>query len=238
MVDAILFDMGGTLDGDGEHWLDRFASMYQRSGFEIPWNSLRAAFDAAEARAVDDEMMRTASLVEMVERHVGWQFEHLGIVDAARRDAIVHAFVAPILVTARRNAELLAGLKRQGFALGVVSNACGNVDILCSDLGYTSFLSVIVDSQRVGISKPDPAIYRYAAAQLRLEPAAIMMVGDSFERDVRPSKSIGMKTAWLRGAATTCPDPSLVDVTLGTLAELPQGLAAVVSQGTRERTVA
>ena len=24
MVRAILFDMGGTLDGDGQHWLDRF----------------------------------------------------------------------------------------------------------------------------------------------------------------------------------------------------------------------
>jgi FMN phosphatase YigB (HAD superfamily) len=48
-----------------------------------------------------------------------------------------------------------------------------------------------------------------------------MMVGDSFERDVRPSKKIGMKTAWLEGIERRdCPEPALVDLHLRTLAEL------------------
>jgi HAD superfamily hydrolase (TIGR01509 family) len=232
MLDAILFDMGGTLDGDGEHWLNRFATTYEQAGVAVSWDALRAAFDAAEARAASDAAMMTASLVDMVDRHVAWQFEHLGRAEDARRATVVKLFIEPVRAAGRRNTEMLAELKSRGFQLGVVSNACGNVDVLCGDLGYAPYLSVIVDSRRVGLSKPDPAIYQFAALKLRLDPPAIMMVGDSFERDVRPSKSIGMQTAWLRGNSAACPDPGLVDITLDTLAELPRVL------GVRERTVA
>ena len=55
----------------------------------------------------------------------------------------------------------------------------------------------------------------------------MMMVGDSFERDVRPAKTAGMKTAWIEGTpARECPDPSLVDLHLRRLADLPTALSA------------
>ena len=55
----------------------------------------------------------------------------------------------------------------------------------------------------------------------------MMMVGDSFERDVRPAKKAGMKTAWLEGVVPReCPDPSLVDLHLRRLADLPAALSA------------
>jgi putative hydrolase of the HAD superfamily len=92
---------------------------------------------------------------------------------------------------------------------------------------------MVVDSRRVNLFKPDPAIYTYAASRIGLPPASIMMVGDSFDRDVRPAKAIGMSTAWLQGpGGAPCPEPSLADVVLRTLADLPAALDA------RERTVA
>ena len=42
---------------------------------------------------------------------------------------------------------------------------------------------VIVDSAVVGLRKPDPAIYTLAARRLQLDPAAILHVGDSWERE-------------------------------------------------------
>jgi putative hydrolase of the HAD superfamily len=111
--------------------------------------------------------------------------------------------------------------------LGVVSNGCGNVEKLCADFGYARFLSLIVDSRRVGLSKPAPAIYLYAAEKLGGDPATIMMVGDSFERDVVPAKKAGLKTAWLEGPTPRqCPDPSLADLHLRRLADLPAALSA------------
>jgi putative hydrolase of the HAD superfamily len=125
-------------------------------------------------------------------------------------------------VSAADNVRLLADLSARGLRLGVVSNGCGNVDVLCAELGYAPYLSVVVDSRRAGLYKPDPAIFIYAAAKMERRPSNVMMVGDSFDRDVRPAKSIGMMTAWLEGPAPrTCPDPSLADVRLRHLAELP-----------------
>jgi putative hydrolase of the HAD superfamily len=225
MLRAILFDMGGTLDGDGLHWLDRFERLYADAGVLFPHATLRAAFDDAERQAAVDETIAASDLEGMVDRLVGWQFEHLFLNDPRLHRELVGRFVKPICDTARANARLLAGLKARGLQLGVVSNGCGNVDRLCEDLGYSSSLSLVVDSRRVGLYKPDPAIYVYASARLGLAPSSIMMVGDSFDRDVRPAKAVGMQTAWLEGlAARACPDRALADVSLRALADLPDAL--------------
>ncbi len=228
MVRTILFDMGGTLDGDGLHWLDRFVAFYRSFGVDLPRESIRLAFDEAERRAATDELIASADFRQMIERHVKWQLEQLGLENRGLEQDLVGAFIPPVRKAAAANMILLADLVARGLELGVVSNGCGNVEKLCADFGYTPFLSVIVDSRCVGLFKPDPAIFLHAAGKLGRDPGEIMMVGDSFDRDVRPAKQIGMKTAWLQGLESrTCPEPSLVDLHLRQLADLPGALAAL-----------
>ena len=226
MIRGILFDLGGTLDGDGLHWLDRFVALYAGAGLTMPRNRLRAAFDEAERLAALDDQIASAGLDDMIERHVGWQLAHLGATaDAGLHRQLVHGFVTPIRDVAATNVRVLADLAGRGFRLGVVSNGCGNVGALCADLGYAPYLSTIIDSRRVGLYKPDPAIFIHAAAMLELRPSAVMMVGDSFDRDIRPAKRVGMTTGWLEGGgARACPEPALVDMRLRRLAELPAAI--------------
>jgi putative hydrolase of the HAD superfamily len=227
MIRAILFDMGGTLDGDGLHWLDRFLALYKTFGLDLPRESIRDAFDEAERRSLVDETIASTNLARMIELHVKWQVAHLRRNEPGLEQHLVEGFIAPIRKVAADNAQLLAALVERGFELGVVSNGCGNVDKLCADLGYTPFLSVIVDSRRVGLFKPDPAIFLYVAEKLGGGPETMMMVGDSFDRDVLPAKKVGMKTAWLEGPAPRkCTDPSMVDLHLNKLADLPAALSA------------
>jgi putative hydrolase of the HAD superfamily len=220
MLRAILFDMGGTLDGDGVHWLDRFASLYAEAGHALPREALRAAFDAAERRAATDEGMLTAGLEDMLSRHVAWQFDALGLDDTTLQAAIVTRFAAAVRDAAAANARLLASLHSRGFTLGVVSNGCGNVRVLCDELGYSPYLAAVIDSRHAGVSKPDPAIYQLAMARLGVPAATIMMVGDSFERDIAPARAVGMRTAWLKGRNGECPDPAQVDLELQRLIDL------------------
>jgi len=221
MIRAILFDMGGTLDGDGLHWQDRFTALYRDFGVAVS----RETFDAAETRANQDRDIASSDFRQMIEFYVKWQLAHLGLTNAELEEHLVSGFIAPARKAAAVNVELLAELAERGFTLGVVSNGCGNVDRLCDDFGYTPFLSAIVDSRRVGLFKPDLAIFRHAAEKLGRDPGEIMMVGDSFERDVRPAKQIGMKTAWLEGVEPRdCPDPSLADLRLRVLADLRDAL--------------
>ena len=72
------------------------------------------------------------------------------------------------------------------FELGVVSNGCGNVEKLCADFGYTP-LSVGRSSIRGGwdFSNRIPRSFIHAAEKLGGDPGTMMMVGDSFDRDVR-----------------------------------------------------
>src|SRR5207253_2647999 len=121
IVRAVLFDMGGTLDGD-ERWLDRFAAAYAAAGARVPFDELRAAFDEAERQASLDEAIASAGLTAMVARHLSWQFEHLGLSDADLRDRIAVRFEAPAREAARRHAPLLAELCARGLELGIVSN--------------------------------------------------------------------------------------------------------------------
>lgn len=217
MIRAILFDMGGTLDGDGQHWQDRFTALYQSFGVPVS----RETFDEAERRANNDDAIACCDFREMIEHYVKWQLGHLGLTNPQLQADLVTGFIAPARKAVAANVGLLAELAERGFKLGVVSNGCGNVEKLCADFGFAPFLSLVVDSRRVGLLKPDPAIFTYAAEKIGRAPDEILMVGDSFIRDVRPAKKIGMKTAWLEGIEPRdCPDASLVDLRLRTLAEL------------------
>jgi putative hydrolase of the HAD superfamily len=214
-VDAVLFDFGGTLDSDGKNWLDRFYELYEA---ELPRDAIRRAFDFAEAEALRDKTMCSAGLDEMLRRHVGSQLTDLGLNDPALQQKIGGEFAAAIREIAARNVSLLADVAAAGLRLGVISNGCGNTAVLCDELGFAPFLSIVLDSQLVGMSKPDPAFFGAAADQLQVAPASVLMVGDSLGRDIRPAKQIGMQTAWL-AANAGAKDPA-ADYRIGTLAEL------------------
>src|SRR5947209_20326391 len=96
MIDAILFDMGGTLDGDGLHWLDRFERLYATAGAGLSRDRVRGAFDAAERHAASNPDIERAGFDAMIDRHVSWQLAHLERADdRLLRDHLVGGFVEP-----------------------------------------------------------------------------------------------------------------------------------------------
>jgi putative hydrolase of the HAD superfamily len=104
--------------------------------------------------------------------------------------------------------------------LGVVSNFYGNLEVLLAEGGLSAALDTVVESARVGVEKPDPAIYRLAAERLELPPREVVMVGDNFERDVRASRRAGMHAIWLRRGEAEPPEPGIADRVISRLAEI------------------
>jgi putative hydrolase of the HAD superfamily len=61
-----------------------------------------------------------------------------------------------------------------------------------------------------------------AIERLKFPAEKIAFVGDSFERDIIPAKSVGMQTVWIIGGDRDLvpPDPSRVDRVIKSLEDL------------------
>ncbi len=195
---GILLDFGGTLDSDGEHWLDRFYDLYEKEGVDVSREEIKRVFYRADALCCGDPFVSGLGLRALMRHHVRLQLEELGRSVPAWEEPLVEGFCSRTESFLRRNALLLARL-RERFLLGVVSNFYGNVAVLCQEAGLSPWLDVILDSTRVGVCKPDPGIFRMALDGLGLEPAEAVFVGDSYERDMMPARKMGMRTIWMKG---------------------------------------
>lgn len=221
---ALLFDYGGTLDAPGVHWVDRFLSIYKQEGLGESEERVREAFGHATRCAYAEQKVGGFDLEQTVAFHVERQLEFTGHRDPHLAAAIVDRFVRTSRVDLATSRSVLERL-HQRFSLGVISNFYGNVDILLAEAGIAPLLSAIIDSNRVGISKPDPAIFRMAVDKVGCAPHEAMYVGDSFDKDIAGARAAGLQTAWLVGTSQPeCPDPALVDVRLRTLGELESRL--------------
>src|SRR4051794_257174 len=88
--------------------------------------------------------------------------------------------------------EVLAALADQGVRLGVGSNWDHRLPAGLEELGLARFFGTVTYSQKVGLEKPDPRIFLQALAELEVEPAAALHVGDGPLEDVEGAVAAGM----------------------------------------------
>ena len=104
----------------------------------------------------------------------------------------------------------------------VVTVGYGNIQTILKDFGLFDFFADIIESSVVGVRKPDPAIYRLGVEAMGLPAENVLVVGDSFSKDVVPAKTVGCKVAWLKGEGWGNEeiDETLPDVIITDLPEL------------------
>jgi len=204
MTTALLFDFGGTLDADGVPWKERFRALYHTQGV-ISDERFDTVFYAADD-ALLGALSETCGLRQTVARLAAGVSAGLGVEDAALTARVAEGFLEASLVHLRLNHALLARL-HQRYRLGIVSNFYGNLDAVCAEAGIDGLFDVVVDSTRVGSTKPDPRIFRHATDALGVTPADATFVGDSPSRDMAGARSVGMRHVWLAGPGVTAASP-------------------------------
>ena len=113
---------------------------------------------------------------------------------------------------------VLTQLRERRLILGLISNVDRDITPLCDELGLSLLLQVVVTSQGVGFSKPQPEIFREALRQAGVEASEAVYVGDQYQIDVVGAKGASIKGVLLdRGddfrEVTDCPRiRSLADV--------------------------
>ena len=222
-IRALLFDFGGTLDGNGIHWRDRTYRFIQQLYPEIN----RETFDRVD-RASVDRLVNSGSgpkltLRETMDAIATGIYEGLSL-NPSVKDRYVDFFCEGAKESLDRNRRWLATL-REHYRLGVISNNFGNTGGWCDEYNLLPLLDVVIDSTVVGVSKPEAGIFHAALTGLSVLPAEAIYVGDTYSDDVVGAKGVGMWTAWLVGEESKgCPDASLVDVRLAELQELKRFL--------------
>lgn len=87
-------------------------------------------------------------------------------------------------------------------------------------LNIRDFLTpnAIYFTEQVGISKPNPKLYKRVMEDQRLEPGTVMYVGDSPIHDIDPANQVGMLTVrcqrggrWAGQQGQTTPDHEITD---------------------------
>jgi putative hydrolase of the HAD superfamily len=86
-----------------------------------------------------------------------------------------------------------------------------------------------VESAVVGIRKPDSRIFELGVAALKgtdsaskLVPQDVLVVGDSFYKDILPAQKAGCHTAWFKGEGWTeeTYDETIPDMVITDLSQL------------------
>ena len=239
-IRALVFDFGGTLDGNGIHWLERTYQFIHERHPEIT----REAFDKADRAAVTEFALGSSSaegvrqegsmlpvgisanstaacctLRETAAAIASGIYRRLDLSEQLR-DEYVEWFCQDVAENLSQNRQWLETLHGT-YQLAVISNNFGNTRGWCDEYGLSPLFEVIVDSTVVGVMKPDARIFEIALAALDVLPAEAIYIGDSYVPDMKGAKGAGMWTAWLVGNQTkVCPDMSVVDVQLTHLHDL------------------
>ena len=103
--------------------------------------------------------------------------------------------------------ELARELAEQGARVAVVSNSEGGLAALLTEIGIADAFELIVDSARVGFAKPDPRIFRHVVAELGVDGADRVHVGDSWAADVQGALAAGWRAVWFGRHARPVDDP-------------------------------
>jgi HAD superfamily hydrolase (TIGR01509 family) len=218
--DVMLFDFGGTLDGDGERWAVRFHSAYQVRGGRLALDDFERLFRESDRQLELDPTVRTMGFRDMVTRQAELLWPSLPDGQSIDRASVAEHFYLDAVRTVERNRRVLQALADH-YRLAVVSNFTGNLDRCLAELGLSNLFTVIADSAVVGRAKPDPRIFRHALEALGAEPAGSWMIGDNFETDIRPAAALGMSTCWLAPPGRPAPTERVATRRISRLTDLP-----------------
>lgn len=96
-------------------------------------------------------------------------------------------------------AEALLDLQAAGFGLAIVSNASGTMEQMLAEhricsVGGTEHadVAIVVDSEVVGVEKPDPKIFSFALDALDVAPERCVYIGDTVYFDVNGARAAGV----------------------------------------------
>ena len=249
---GIIIDYGATIDSNGKHWSEVIWEGYCNCSLPVTKEQFREAYIYTERfLAFTPAIQPEYNFYELMQARVGIQLNYLLQQGALSEDILnttLRVFSegeVPIMEDLNdlttHFADVIAGhcydyARRctmeaapiiehfcEKYDCALVSNFYGNLSAVLQDFGLLRCFRHVIDSAVVGVRKPDPAIYRLGVEASGFEAKDVLVVGDSYGKDIVPARTVGCQTVWLKGEGWTEQeeDESLPDAVITDLAELP-----------------
>jgi HAD superfamily hydrolase (TIGR01549 family) len=200
----LFFDVGDVLFDEDVPHLYYYHSMLlamRRNGIDVAWDDYHlriedysrvspgsSILDAARYYVPDD------ALWEKVSKEGRAEYEEMR---RPRPYGLLMDNIAPVLRVLRRD-----------YRMGVVANQHPPVLKALDDYGIGPLFDLKLIDQVVGVSKPDPAIFKLALSEAGCAAGEAIMIGDRPDNDIAPARSVGMWTIrFKRGVLYTAYDP-------------------------------
>jgi HAD superfamily hydrolase (TIGR01549 family) len=96
----------------------------------------------------------------------------------------------------RGAAPLLAALAGR-VSIAIVSNNLFDEQLeKLEQCGLAPFVDALIVSERIGVSKPDPAMFSAALERLACRADEAVMIGDSWTADIAGARAAGIRPIW------------------------------------------
>ena len=112
---------------------------------------------------------------------------------------MAHYINAKTLDLLQENKQVLEHLKQAGYPMVLVSNFYGNINQVLKDAGIDGYFKEVIESAVVGVRKPNPAIFALGVCALDLLASQVLVVGDTYSKDIMPAHKLGCHTLWIKG---------------------------------------
>ena len=112
---------------------------------------------------------------------------------------MAHYINAKTLDLLQENKQVLEHLKQAGYPMVLVSNFYGNINQVLKDAEIDGYFKDVIESAVVGVRKPNPAIFALGVCALDLPASQVLVVGDTYSKDIMPAHKLGCHTLWIKG---------------------------------------
>ncbi|MDD7063584.1 MAG: HAD family hydrolase [bacterium] len=202
-IKGLLFDYGGTIDSNGLHWAEVIWQGYEALQVPVSKECFRNAYVYGERTLGKNPIVQPHhTFLDMLRLKCDLQIQWL------QQEGHLSTEVNPAdeiatwcYVYARKAIDQARPILRQlaeRYPLVLVSNFYGNIESVLHDFDLDGLFGSIVESAVVGVRKPNPAIFQMGVDRLGMQSEEVVVIGDSYDKDIVPATQIGCQTIWLK----------------------------------------